>query len=83
MQPGKALMPILQKIYEPSSTIWLQFKKHDLALKTDEDGNPVMLFIGKAGPEGRIKGKRFVRTLKKDAAGRIIKDHWELKGKST
>lgn len=32
--------------------------------------------------DGKIKGERFVRTLKKDKQGVIVKDHWDLKGKA-
>jgi len=33
--------------------------------------------------DGSIKGERYVRTLKHDKEGKIIKDHWELKGKAS
>jgi hypothetical protein len=40
-----------------------------------------LLFIGKLDPNGKIKGQRYARTLKADPQGRIIKDHWDLKGR--
>ena len=59
----------------------MKFKGKDLSFKTDDEGNPVVLFIGKALPDGRIKGERYTRTLLRSADGSIIKDHWDLKGK--
>jgi hypothetical protein len=54
-----------------------------LSFRTDEDGNAILLFIGKKTEAGTIKGERYARTLKKDREGKIFKDHWELKGKAT
>jgi hypothetical protein len=54
-----------------------------MAIKTDEIGRPVLLFLGKKEVDGRIKGERFSRRLKLDKDGKIIKDHWEHKGKAT
>jgi hypothetical protein len=78
---GEPLLKKLNKLYEPSALINLKFKSYDLAIKTDEDGNPILLFIGKADKEGKIKGDRYARRLLKDHAGKIIKDHWDHKGK--
>jgi hypothetical protein len=63
--------------------ISMKFKNFDLIVKTDEDGNAVQLFIGKANAEGIIKGERYTRTLKQDSTGNLIKDHWEKKGKAS
>lgn len=76
------LIKLLSKRYEPSAMVNQHFRGKDLAFKTDKEGNPVMLFIGKEQEDGHIRGERYVRTLKKDAAGKMIKDHWELKGKT-
>jgi hypothetical protein len=73
----------LSKHYEPSSLISMRYRGNDLLIKTDEEGNPVLLFIGKASQNGKIKGERYARTLKADRNGIIIKDHWELKGKAS
>ena len=73
----------LAKFYEPSIMVELRYKGYDVALKTNEDGNAVQLFIGKKTEQGTIKGERYTRTLKKDKEGKIVKDHWELKGKAT
>ncbi len=32
--------------------------------------------------KGTIKGERYSRVLKKDRDGKILNDHWELKGKA-
>jgi hypothetical protein len=77
------LVKKLQKKYEPSSMIHDRFRGNDIAFKTDEEGNPVQLFLGRAGADGTIKGDRYARTLKYDRDGKQIKDHWERKGKAT
>jgi hypothetical protein len=77
-----SLLLKLSRKYEPSSAIEMKFKGKDIFFRTDEEGNPVLLFIGKALPNGKIKGERYTRTLKSGAGGFLIKDHWELKGKA-
>ena len=59
------------------------FRGKDIAFKTDENGNAIHLFIGKEDENGNIKGERYVRTLKFEKNGSIMKDHWELKGRAT
>lgn len=63
--------------------IYQRFKEKDIAFKTDEKGNPVLLFIGKRGEDGLVRGERFARRLAYDKEGKIIKDHWDNKGKAT
>ena len=82
MKLNEALLQKLRKTYEPSSTVGLKFKGKDVVFKTDPEGNPVVLFIGKVLPDGRIRGERFTRVLKKDSDGGLLKDHWDLKGKA-
>lgn len=77
------LQRTLGKTFEPSSMISMKYKGNDLAFKTDAEGNAVLLFIGRKTADGKIKGERFSRTLKKDPQGTVIKDHWERKGKSS
>ena len=72
----------LTRKYEPSSLIRSTFRGKELAIQTDHEGNAMTLFIGRADASGRIKGQRYARTLKADAEGRVIKDHWDLKGKT-
>ena len=77
---------ILKKInrkFERSTKIPLRYRTHDLLLITDKEGNAVQLFMGKADGEGNVKGDRYARTLKYDREGRLIKDHWERKGKAS
>jgi hypothetical protein len=81
MSLGADLQRKLSRKYEPSSMIHLTFRGNDLAVQTDSDGNPVVLFIGKMSIDGKIRGQRYARTLKADPSGRVIKDHWDLKGK--
>ncbi len=81
MKLGDELLKKLNKKYEPSVMVNISFRSYDLAVKTDEEGNPVLLFIGKEKENGNIKGDRYVRRLLKDKEGKIIKDHWDYKGK--
>jgi len=83
MALGEDLQKKLAKKYEISTMVEMQYKGYDLSFKTDEDGNAILLFIGKKTERGTIKGERYARTLKKDREGKIFKDHWELKGKAT
>jgi len=81
MKLGIKLLKELNKKYTPSSLIPIRFGRYDVALKTDEEGNPILVFIGEANSEGIIKGNRFTRVLIKNPDGKIIKDHWDHKGK--
>ena len=80
---GEELIKKLQKKYEPVTLIDERYKQLDISFKTDKDGNAILLFIGKRNEAGNIIGERYARTLKYDREGKIIKDHWELKGKSS
>lgn len=82
MALGDELQKKLRKRFEPSSMISMKFKGYDLDVKTDEHGNAMLLFIGERRDDDKIKGERYTRTLKFDPQGKIIKDHWDLKGKS-
>ena len=82
MNLSGSLLLKLRKKYHPSAMVDMKFKGKDVCFKTDEEGNPVVVFIGKVQPNGKIKGQRYSRTLKTDAAGAVIKDHWDLKGKA-
>jgi len=73
----------LSKKFDPSANLEMKYKGYDLSYKTDEEGNAILLFIGKKTEAGTIKGERYARTLKKDREGKIFKDHWEMKGKAT
>ncbi len=83
MPIGEELRKKLSRKYAPSSMVDMEFKGNDLSFKTDDEGNPILLFIGRRDDSGTVKGERFSRTLKKDGTGQVIKDHWDLKGKAT
>ena len=83
MKLGRDLQLKLNKQYESNSLISMKYKGNDITFNTDVDGNPVLLFIGRKTNDGKIKGERYRRTLKKDLLGAIVKDHWELKGKAS
>ena len=69
----------LSKLYE----VQMKFRGSDIIFKTDEKGNPILLFIGTMNATGKIKGNRYTRVLRFDAKGNKIKDHWEMKGKAS
>jgi hypothetical protein len=46
----------------------MKYKGNDIAFKTDKEGNPMVMFIGKLTKEGKIKGERYARTLKADSS---------------
>ena len=67
MKMGDALLKKLNKKYEPATMVSLKFRDYDLAMKTDDDGNPILLFIGKIGDDGMIKGDRYARRGERGA----------------
>lgn len=83
MKLGSEILKVLNKKYPPSSTIDTEFHRYDLTFKTDADGNPIQLFIGKRNEKGYVVGERFARTLKYDPEGKVLKDHWDRKGPCT
>lgn len=82
MKLSDSLLLKLRKKYDPSTMVDMKFMGKDISIRTDAEGNPVVLFIGTPLPNGRIKGERYTRTLKTDTRGVVIKDHWDLKGKA-
>ena len=82
MKLSDSLLLKLRKKYDPSTMVDMKFMGKDISIRTDAEGNPVVLFIGTSLPNGRIKGERYTRTLKTDTRGVVIKDHWDLKGKA-
>lgn len=83
MALGETILKKLSKIFAPSAMIRMKIGRQDVVILTDEHGNAVQMFMGKAAADGTIKGDRYARTLKFDRDGRVIKDHWERKGRST
>ena len=82
MKLNESLLLKLAKKYEPSSMLNMKFRGIDLAVKTDREGNPVVVFVGRKQADGKIKGERYTRTLLRDGNGNLVKDHWDLKGKT-
>lgn len=76
------ILKILNGNYEPAALIEKRFGRYDLAFKTDDSGNPILLFIGTKDATGKIKGERYARRLVTDKDGKRIKDHWDKKGKA-
>lgn len=83
MKLSDDLVKKLAKTYAPSAMIHDTFRGNDISFKTDADGNAIRLFIGQRAADGTIKGERYTRTLKHDTNGKLIKDHWENKGKAS
>ncbi len=81
MKLGNELLTKLSKKYEPSAMVSISFRSYDLAVKTNEEGDPILVFLGKLREDGSIKGDRFARRLLKDKDGNLVKDHWDYKGK--
>ncbi|KAB7732540.1 hypothetical protein F5984_00860 [Rudanella paleaurantiibacter] len=82
MKIGEKLLKQLSKRYAPSTLVTFRFGRYDVAAKTDNEGNPVLAFVGKADEQGHIKGDQFTRKLLKDETGTVLKDHWDYKGKA-
>lgn len=82
MKIGEPLLKILNKAYQPLSTVEMVFKRYDLKFITNDQGKPVLLFIGKKTSAGTIRGERFARTLQVAADGKVLKDHWDNKGQT-
>lgn len=83
MSLGPSILKLLDKKYEPSVMVERRFKEYDLAFKTDDEGLPILLFIGKKDGSGNVHGERYARRLVKDKEGIIVKDHWDFKGKAS
>jgi hypothetical protein len=83
MPLNEQLVKKLSSKLEPSTMVFMTFRGNDLAVKTDNEGNPMQLFIGKMQEDGHISGDRYVRIMVKDKSGTIIKDHWDKKGKTS
>lgn len=75
------LLKKLRKPFEPSAMVSFRYRNYDMAVETDEEGNATRLFMGKLQENGRIRGERYARVLIKDAEGKVVKDHWDKKGK--
>jgi hypothetical protein len=83
MNLGEDILKLLNQQYAPNAMVEKKYKNLDLAFKTDADGTPVLLFLGRKDSDGQIRGERYARRLKKAGDGRILKDHWDHKGRAT
>jgi hypothetical protein len=83
MRLKEPILKLLDKVYATLAMVELRFRRYDLAFKTDENGRPVLLFMGEKDASGKIKGDRYARRLVENASGDVIKDHWDHKGKAT
>ena len=79
---GEGVRKLLDKLYPASSINEITYRGRDIAFKTDREGRPVLLFIGKKIAPGKIRGERYVRSIITTSDGKS-KDHWEKKGKAT
>jgi hypothetical protein len=77
------LLKILDRLYAPNAMVELRYKRLDARMATDGEGRPCQLFLGKRGPDGRIHGERYMRNRSVDRDGKVIKDHWDQKGKAS
>ena len=82
MKLGEAILKQINKKFAPDTMVKLKFKGYDIALKTDEAGNAIQAFVGKENESGMINGDRYARKLVYDRDGKLLKDHWDRKGKS-
>ncbi len=83
MNLADAIIKKIKGRFEPLANISLKYRNQDIVIRTDKEGNGMQLFIGKANQEGVIKGDRYCRILVKDKEGKIIKDHWDRKGRAS
>ena len=78
-----ALLKKLAGSFPPNALVQFKWKGLDVAVRTDPVGKPWQFFLGRLDPNGRVRGERYVRTLKTDERGNVIKDHWDLKGRAS
>ncbi|MBC5773378.1 hypothetical protein H8S95_04815 [Pontibacter sp. KCTC 32443] len=79
---NKKIEYFLQKTFTPDARIDDRMLGKDLTFITNENGEPVTLFIGTRREDGAISGERYVRKIvRKPGSQQIQKSHWDLKGK--
>ena len=83
MELAEPVLKILRKKYQPSSVIETHYSQYDLTFKTDREGDAIVLTMGRKDEKGQIQGDRFTRRLRQLPNGRIVKEHWEHKGKAS
>jgi hypothetical protein len=76
------LEKLLSKTYAPQERHNTEFLEKDISFITNEQGEPVTLYIGKRREDGDIAGERYARKIvRKPNSNEILKSHWDLKGK--
>ncbi|QHT71169.1 hypothetical protein GXP67_33210 [Rhodocytophaga rosea] len=84
MPIGARLEKKLNKVYEPSSRIDEIFLGNDITIMTNERGEAVHLYIGERNEDGSIRGEHYARRIVREPGSeRILKSHWDNKGKVT
>jgi hypothetical protein len=84
MAIGERLEKKLNKEYAPSSRIDEVFQGNDITIITNERGEAIHLYIGKRNEDGSIRGEHYARRIQREPGSeRIIKSHWDNKGKVT
>ena len=83
MPLSNEILKKINKVYLPSELITIHWRGQDMVLKTNEKGNAIQMFIGKINEKGTIKGERYSRKMVYDKDSKLIKDHWERKGKAS
>jgi hypothetical protein len=78
---GKDLEAKLNKRYVSSSRVDAIFRGNDITFFTNEFGEPITLFIGTRREDGNIIGECYVRRIKERIGDKIVKSHWDNKGK--
>jgi hypothetical protein len=78
---GKTLEKLMNKIYKPSARIDASLRGKDITFFTNENGEPMKLFLGRRKDNGEITGDMYTRKVKKVEDGKIKESHWDNKGK--
>lgn len=78
---GKDLEAKLNKRYLASSRVDATFRGKDITFFTNDLGEPVTLFIGTRREDGDINGECYVKRIKERVGDKIVKSHWDNKGK--
>ena len=77
------ILKILGKTYEPLNLIEQRFGRYDMAFRTDEKGQLILLFIWSKDENEKIKGESYAQSLVLGKDRATTKDHWDHKGKAT
>ena len=73
MSLGTDIIRKLRRKFEPSTATQFRYRSSDVVVQSDQEGNAIRAFIGKANDEGIIKGDRYSRVLKKTIMVQLLK----------